>query len=143
MTDEAAVLLRISVFGLVAGVLYWLVSYEPLGTMGFLVLGGGPGFAGLYLATHQRRPAESLAARLRRLAGVPAPDPGDPAGLDGDDLGVLPAPSIWPFALALGATLALTGLVFGFWLLLGGGLAAVAAFGWQTAVNREQRHGRR
>jgi hypothetical protein len=33
--------------------------------------------------------------------------------------------------------------VVGFWpLLLGGGFAALAAFGWQAAVNREQRHGR-
>jgi hypothetical protein len=35
------------------------------------------------------------------------------------------------------------GLVCGFWFLaLGGGLALVAAGGWQAAVNREQRHGR-
>jgi cytochrome c oxidase subunit IV len=143
MTEEAAVLLRISVFGLVAGIVYWSVSYEPLGTVGFLLLGAGPGFAGLYLLAHQPRPAEPARDRLRRLAGVPAPDPRTEAELAEEDLGVLPSPSIWPFALALGATLAATGLVFGFWpLILGVGLGAIAAVGWQAAVNREQRQGR-
>ena len=60
MTDEAAVLLRISVFGFVAGVIYWSLSYEPLGTAGFLLLGAGPGFAGLYLLATQDTPPESL-----------------------------------------------------------------------------------
>jgi hypothetical protein len=121
VTDEAAVLLRISVFGLAAAAGYWFVSYEPLGTAGFLVLGAGPGFAGLYLIVHQPMPAEPLAGRLRRLAGVPAPEPRTRVELADDDLGVLPHPSIWPFALAVGATVALTGLVLGFWLLILGG----------------------
>jgi hypothetical protein len=69
MTDEAAVLLRISVFGLVAGVVYWLVGYEPLGTVGFLPPGAGPGFAGLYLLRHQVRPP-SGAHPGRHGAGV-------------------------------------------------------------------------
>jgi Cytochrome c oxidase subunit IV len=107
------------------------------------VLGAGPGFAGLYLIVHQPMPAESLAGRLRRLAGVPAPEPRTRVELADDDLGVLPHPSIRPFALAVGATVALTGLVLGFWLLiLGGAIAGVAAVGWQSAVNQEQRHGR-
>jgi Cytochrome c oxidase subunit IV len=60
-----------------------------------------------------------------------------------EDLGILPKPSIWPFALPLGLTLAATGLVFGFWaLLLGAGVGAVGAAGWQAAVNRETLRGR-
>jgi hypothetical protein len=56
---------------------------------------------------------------------------------------VLPYPSVWPFVLGLGLTMALTGLVFGFWVLIVGvALATVAAVGWQRAVNREQRYGR-
>jgi Cytochrome c oxidase subunit IV len=67
-------------------------------------------------------------------------DPRTRHELADQDLGILPAPSIWPFALALGLTLAATGLVFGFWpLLLGGGLAGLGAVGWQAAVNRGPR----
>jgi hypothetical protein len=143
MTDEAAVLLRISLFGLLAGVIYWSVSYEPLGTVGFLLLGAGPGFAGLYLLASQPRPPDRLRGRLRRLAGIPGRDPDPPRRSAEDDLAILPVPSIWPFALALGLTFAATGLVFGFWpLLLGIGVGAVGAGGWQAAVNREQRLGR-
>ncbi len=54
MTDEAALLLRVSVFGLLAGAVYWLLSYEPLGTVVLLVLGAGPGFAGLFIVVHRR-----------------------------------------------------------------------------------------
>ena len=94
-------------------------------------------------AAGQPRPPEPLADRLRRLAGIPAPDPETPAELAEEELGILPAPSIWPFALALGLTVAATAVVFGFWpLLLGGGVVGLAAARWQAAVNREVRHGR-
>jgi Cytochrome c oxidase subunit IV len=117
------------------------VSYEPLGTVGFLLLGAGPGFAGLYFVAVQSRPPEPAWDRVRRLAGIPAPDP-ERLDLTEDDLGTLPSPSIWPFALALGLTVAATGLVFGFWpLLLGGGVVILAAARWQAAVNREVRWG--
>jgi hypothetical protein len=143
MTDEAAVLLRISVFGFVAGVIYWSLSYELLGTAGFLLLGAGPGFAGLYLLATQDTPPESLWDRLRRLAGVPRPDPATPTTWRRRTWGSCPAPrsgrspspsaSPWPPPAP----------VVGFWsLLLGLGLIALAAIGWQAAVNREQRHGR-
>ena len=31
MTDEAGILLRVSIFGLVAAVVYWFLSYEAFG----------------------------------------------------------------------------------------------------------------
>ena len=40
MTDEAGILLRVSIFGFVAGVVYWFLSYEWLGTVALLLLGG-------------------------------------------------------------------------------------------------------
>jgi hypothetical protein len=49
MTDEAGILLRVSIFGFVAGIIYWFLSYEWLGTVALLLLGAGPGFAGLIL----------------------------------------------------------------------------------------------
>jgi hypothetical protein len=145
MTDEAAVWLRICAFGLVASVIYWFVSYEPAGTVALLVFGLGPGVVGLYLYLHQRAtaPKESRAGRLRRFAGLAKDRPQGPAELEDDDLGVVPAPSIWPFLLSLGLTVAVTGLAFGLWLLLlGSALLAVSVVGWLAAINHETRHGR-
>jgi hypothetical protein len=147
MTDEAGLLVRIGGFGIVAGVLYWVLSrFEPLGTIALLLLGLGPGFAGLYLLRESNRQGllpESRAARIRRLAGLPPPDRPGPEDLEDRDLGVLPLPSIWPFAISLGISILLTGLIFGLWLvILGAAVAAYSAWGWLAAVIREQRYGR-
>ncbi len=145
MTDEAALLLRVSVFGLLAGAVYWLLSYEPLGTVVLLVLGAGPGFAGLFIVVHRRHSGErgTLPDVLRRFAGVPRADPPGPKTLEDEDLAVLPLPSIWPFAASLGLSIALSGLVFGLWLvILGLGVALYSGWGWVAAVVRENRYGR-
>jgi Cytochrome c oxidase subunit IV len=146
MTDEAGVLLRVSIFGFVAGIVYWFLSYEWLGTVALLLLGAGPGFAGLILIQEQRHrggTGESRAVAMRRLAGIPPQDPPGPKDLEAEDLGVLPLPTIWPLAAALGFTILFTGLIYGLWLvILGLGLAGYAAWGWLAAVNREHRYGR-
>src|SRR5206468_4229736 len=81
----------------------------------------GPGFAGLILIQEQRHrggTGEPRAAALRRLAGTPPPDPPGPKDLEADDLGVLPLPTIWPLAAALGFTILFTGLIYGLWLVI-------------------------
>ena len=146
MTDEAGILLRVSIFGFVAGVVYWFLSYEWLGTVALLLLGAGPGFAGLILVQEQRHrggTGESRAVALRRLAGIPPQDPPGPEDLGAEDLGVLPLPTIWPLAASLGVAMLFTGLIYGLWLvILGLGLIVYAAWGWLAAVNRENRYGR-
>ena len=146
MTDEAGMLLRVSGFGFAAGIVYWFLSYEWLGTVCLLLLGAGPGFAGLILLQEQRQrggTGESRANALRRLAGIPPQDPPGPRDLEAEDLGVLPLPTIWPLAAALGFTILFTGLIYGLWLvILGIGLLIYAAWGWLAAVNRENRYGR-
>jgi hypothetical protein len=146
MTDEAAMMLRVSLFGFVSGIVYWFVSYEPLGTVALLLLGAGPGFAGLILVQEHRRrggPVQSRADVLRRFAGIPPGDPPGPADKRDDDLGVLPQPTIWPFAASLGVAILLTGLIYGLWLIvLGAGVAAYGVWGWLAAINRENRYGR-
>ncbi|HZD01822.1 MAG TPA: cytochrome c oxidase subunit 4 [Actinomycetes bacterium] len=144
MSDDAALLLRVAVFGLVAGAIYWFVSYEMLGTVALLVLGLGPGFAGLIMVRHRRDQdgrAESRAETLRRFAGLPPPDPPGPKALGDEELAVLPAPSIWPFAASLGVAVAMSGLVFGLWLvILGLGVALYSGWGWVAAIMRETRY---
>jgi hypothetical protein len=146
MTDEAGILLRVSIFGFVAGIVYWFLSYEWLGTVALLLLGAGPGFAGLILVHEQRQrggTGESRAVALRRLAGIPPQDPPGPEDLGAEDLGVLPLPTIWPLAASLGVAMLFTGLIYGLWLvILGLGLILYAAWGWLAAVNRENRYGR-
>jgi hypothetical protein len=149
MTDEAAILLRVSVFGLIAGAVYWYVSYEPLGTVALLLLGAGPGFAGLFILWHRRGQGGegarrgSLPETLRRFAGIPESDPPGPKSLEGKDVAVLPLPSIWPFMSSLGVAVALSGLVFGLWLvILGLGVALYSGWGWIAAIVRESRYGR-
>jgi hypothetical protein len=146
MTDEAGILLRVSIFGFVAGIVYWFLSYEWLGTVALLLLGAGPGFAGLILVQEQRQrggTGEPRADALRRLAGIPPRDPPGSKDLEAGDLGVLPLPTIWPLAASLGLTIMLTGLIYGLWLVvLGLGLLGYAAWGWLAAVNREHRYGR-
>jgi hypothetical protein len=147
MTDEAGVLLRVSGFGIVAGIIYWIVSdFEPLGTVALLLLGAGPGFAGAILMLEQRQrggTGESRADSMRRLAGIPPQDPPGPKDLEAEDLGVLPLPTIWPLGASLGLAILLTGLIYGLWLvILGLGLMVYAGWGWLAAVNRENRYGR-
>ena len=146
MTDEAGILLRVSIFGLVAAVIYWFLSYEAFGTVALLLLGAGPGFAGLILIQEQRQrggTGESRAVAMRRLAGIPPADPPGPRDLQAEDLGVLPLPTIWPLAASMGVAVLFTGLIYGLWLvILGLGLLGYAAWGWLAAVNREHRYGR-
>jgi len=145
MSDDAALLLRVSVFGLVAGAVYWFLSYEALGTVALLLLGVGPGFAGLFIMWHRRAGGEgdgSLPELLRRFAGDPPSDPPGPKSLEGQDIAVLPLPSIWPFAASFGLTVAASGLIFGLWLvILGLGVALYSGWGWIAAIIRETRYG--
>jgi hypothetical protein len=145
MSDDAALLLRVGAFGLIAGTVYWFVSYEPLGTVALLLLGVGPGFAGLVIMRHRRAEGQgdgSLRELLRRFAGSPPGDPAGPKSLESQDVAVLPGASIWPFTASLGVAVALSGLIFGLWLvILGLGMALYSGWGWIAAVVRETRYG--
>ena len=142
MTDPAFSLLRIGAFGLVAAVAYGVLTQEWLGTLGLLAVGLGPGYAGLLMYTevvrrHEYEP-EPLRDAFVRFAGLPPPDPKLDEPLEAEDLAVIPSPSIWPFMLSLGLAVLLTGLIFGAWLVVLGGLVvAWALWGWIRAVNRE------
>jgi hypothetical protein len=144
--DEAAILLRVAIFGVVAGTVYWLVTYEWFGIVALLLLGGGPGFAAVWLILQQRRepgPEEGFGDTMRRLAGVPRRDPDGPSDYAADHLAVLPLPSIWPLLLAVGVAMLTSGLIYGLWLLLvGATLVGASLWGWTAAVNRENRYGR-
>jgi hypothetical protein len=143
MTDDAALLLRVAVFGLLAGAIYWFLSYEPLGTVTLLLLGVGPGFAGLFIVRHHRTRGEKQdrGEILRRFAGAPEGDPPGPKTLEGQDIAVIPLASIWPFTASLGLAVAGSGLIFGLWLvILGLAVALYSGWGWIAAIMQETRY---
>src|SRR6266511_1476688 len=145
MSDDAALLLRVSAFGLVAGAIYWFLSYEALGTVALLLLGVGPGFDGLFIMWQRRANGDvdiSLPELLRRFAGAPPRDPPGPKSLNDQDLALLPQASIWPFAASFGLAVVGSGLIFGLWLvILGLGIALYSGGGWIAAIVRENRYG--
>ncbi|HKE98706.1 MAG TPA: cytochrome c oxidase subunit 4 [Actinomycetes bacterium] len=140
MTDEAAALLRVSIFGVAAALAYWLVSSEPLGSVAMLALGLGAGFAGLLLLRAERRRAvrEPFRDLVLRFVGLPRVSPGAAADLAGEDLAVIPRPSVWPFTVGLGVAVTATGLIFGTWLLLLGlALLLWGLWGWAATASRD------
>ena len=130
MTDEAGILLRVSVFGFVAGVVYWFVTYEAAGSVlmigivlavVFFVLAAG---METRLFTRGRGPIE--------LIGFTE---GDDA-LDIEEEAISPG-SIWPLMAALAMLLVALGFLYGGWFWLpGAGLAGVSAWMWLTELVR-------
>lgn len=125
---EARVFEGISAAALVVAVVYWFVSYEVAGTV---LLGGfavAAGVIGLLLANagSDWRASES---------GVGARDPDRPFL---DERGRIPSPTLAPFAVGIGAAIALLSLVFGPAPLLVGALPlAWGAADWLRRASAE------
>jgi len=126
MRVEAYFFLGVTAFFVVIGVIYWFTSYEDAGTTmlaGCALLGL---LAGGYLLLISRRIAP-------RPEDRPDATMADGAGARTE----FPAASIWPFALAFGATALATGLVFGVWVVvLGGVVFALSAIGYVAESRR-------
>ncbi len=130
MSEEVGFFGRLSVYALVVGVIYWLLSYETAGTV--LLLGFG-------LAT-------GLAFVVLR-GGAPdghGPDstredvPGQPDGPFGDESGPVPGRSVAPLAVGFGVAVVALGGAFGMWFVIVGVLPLLAgAVEWLRAANRE------
>lgn len=86
-------------FAIVVTIVYWFVSYEPAGTA---LLGGFALVTALL--------GWGLSGAGRRAVAAGGADPERP--LD-DESGRLPSPTLAPFALAIGLTVAMTSIVFG------------------------------
>ncbi len=119
MKPEAYFYLGVTTFFIVIGAVYWFTSYEDAGsvmlaTSALLGLLAG-GFLLYQSRRIQPRAEDRPDATIREGAG---------------DVGSFPTASRWPFVLAFGATVLGTGLVFGVWLVVAGGvLSAMAVVG--------------
>jgi len=117
--QETRVFLLIAVFGLVTGAVYWFLSYEVAGTILLLSFGAATGLIALRLVVDPQSTRVRTAARETPID--PDPDRADEGGggtggIDRpflDEAGRMPAESLAPFAVGLGAACAATGLIFG------------------------------
>jgi hypothetical protein len=130
MREEFRFFLRIGLYLLVSGAVYWFITYEWAGSilMIGIVIGAaffvGAAGSATRLFTRRRTPAE--------LIGFTEADD----ALDVQDEAMSPA-SIWPLLGALAMLLIALGFLFGGWFWLpGAGLAAASAWMWFTELRR-------
>jgi hypothetical protein len=93
LATQARVFLGIAVFMAVIGAVYWFASYEPAGTTMLALSSALAGLCGVYLQIQSEHE-------------------------DPDNTGVAPEhellhSSVWPFAIGVGALLAVNGLIVG------------------------------
>ena len=146
--QETRVFLVIGGLGLVLGLAYWFVSYELAGSALLIGFGLASGLVGVFLAL------DPAAARVRHRvrerddgadvdvgAGRKDVSGGGTGGVDRpflDESGRLPAPTLAPFAIGLGAATAATAVVFGFAMLLAGFLPlAWGVWAWVRGAGEE------
>lgn len=95
---------------------YWLTSYEPVGTTLLGVAAPACLLIGVYLVLQLRRHGELT-------EDIEDSDPKDSAGA----VVAVPAPSLWPLGVAFGAGTFAAGLVLGPWLAAPGAIVLVAS----------------
>ena len=100
---EARVFQGIAVLALIVAVVYWFVSYEAAGTLLLTGFGVASGIIGLLLANAGSDWRVTTVGRASR-------DPERPLL---DERGRIPSPTLAPFAVGIGAAVALLSLVFG------------------------------
>ncbi len=107
MRIEARIFFGVTAFFVIIAITYWFTSYEDAGSVMLVGCAGLGLVAGGYLGFHARRmqprPEDRGDATVREGTG---------------SVGDFPTATIWPLGLALGATVAATGLVFGLAVLL-------------------------
>jgi hypothetical protein len=102
----------IAAFVAFIAVVYWFASYEQAGTVMLALASALSGFVATFLFLQDRR-------RLR---------PGAPEADEQHEVSAyLPTSSIWPLLVAVGAALAINGLILGWPYAVPGGAAAVVA----------------
>ncbi len=144
--QETRVFLVVAAFGLVIAVIYWFVSYEVAGTV--LLLAFGVATAAIAVAL-VRAPGAAVVRRRRRaepMAEIRAgrEDVGGGGGTGDvdrpflDEAGRMPAETLGPFAVGLGAAMAATGPIFGLAPVIVGLLPfAWGAWTWLSGAREE------
>lgn len=118
MKLEYRLMLGVTLFLAVVGIIYWFTSTEDSGTV--LLIFGGAAYGILF--------SYLLLSYLRRRR-IPRPEDRDDAtSTDGaGEVGFFPNASIWPAGMGLGFVLIGVGLVFGAWFWIMGAILALGA----------------
>lgn len=106
MRTSVRFLVFAGLFGLVVGVVYWLLSAEQAGAVLLVLMGAAPLLIAAYLIWHawnSRWPEDRADANPEDGAGEP--------------LGHFSTGSLWPFVMAAGVIIGIEGFVYGRWLL--------------------------
>ncbi|HWC70559.1 MAG TPA: cytochrome c oxidase subunit 4 [Actinomycetota bacterium] len=111
----------LGVFAFLAGVVYWFITYESVGTVLFLAFACTPAIIAWFAIRHgsmrDRRPEDDADA--------------DPAERAGEVLGPFPAETVWPIFLVLGSITIGASLIYGLILVpLGAALFVWALLGF-------------
>lgn len=117
MKTSVRFLVFAGVFGIVIGIVYWFITYEPTGTTLLILMGVAPMIMAYVV--------------WRRTAGQVFPEDEDDATYAedaGDQLGHFSTGSLWPFVMAGGVLLGLQGFIYGVWLIFSG----LLIFAWAT-----------
>ncbi len=120
MKIEARIFGFIAIFLLVVGVIYYLLSYEVIGSVALILGGAFASMLTVFLTIQSRkmdpRPEDRKDAEIIEGTG---------------EVGFFPPRSLWPFWSALVVTIIALGPVFGWWLsLLGAAVGIWAVTGW-------------
>lgn len=142
MRVYARIALLLGAYLLAGGLIYGGTNKERIGLVLLLVAGSGFAYVGLYArravraADRAARPAAGAEPAAGAGPGDPEP-PGPPGGPGAEEV----RPTIWPLVFSLAGAGIVAGVLATHWLLLAGGLLAVAAAaGWFREV-LSQRHG--
>jgi hypothetical protein len=138
LSDEVKLFARMSIFGLVVGAVYGVLTGERAGIVLLIAFGIAAGVASLALFLGSRRARD-------RAATVPAEEVVAAAGAAGAAAAAMthveepiPEPGWAPLGVAIGIGGLALGAAYGPWLALGGLLLAiVGGWNWLSAAIRE------
>jgi hypothetical protein len=144
MSDEVKLFARMSIFGVVVGAVYGLLTGERAGTVLLLAFGIAAGVATLALIAGSRRGRSRPSAagpedatRSDAATSEAARVVGD-AEMAGHAAEPIPEPGWAPLGVAIGIGGLALGAAYGPWLAIGGlMLAIVGGWNWLSAAMRE------
>ncbi|MBO1750594.1 cytochrome c oxidase subunit 4 [Actinotalea sp. BY-33] len=129
MKFEARLFLYLTPFFIVVGVIYgFWSSWEAVGSVGLLLVGGLVGMVGAYLALVARRidprPEDDAFGEIEQGAG---------------EQGVFSPGSWWPIVIGGASAVCFAGMAVGWWLFyIGAAVAVIGLVGWIFEFSRGQ-----